>query len=216
MMQMVRVVLVGCGGMSYRWMEVSKEHPQLELVGFVDMNEEAARARAADYGAGDVAIDTDLQRFLDATRPDAVFDCTVPEAQTQIIVTALQEGYHVLGEKPLADSMENARRSVAAAQAAGKIYAIIQNRRYGPNIRRLARTLRSGAIGPLTARRNRGVVSCRRNPLRFRVADVSRLALRYTQCILQYAFVARLASRAPRRPNSTSYFCDRTIGPCNT
>ena len=34
MMQMVRVVLVGCGGMSHRWMEVSKEHPQLELVGF--------------------------------------------------------------------------------------------------------------------------------------------------------------------------------------
>lgn len=151
MMQMVRVVLVGCGGMSYRWMEVSKEHPQLELVGFVDMNEEAARARAADYGARDVAIDTDLQRVLDATRPDAVFDCTVPEAHAQITVTALQEGYHVLGEKPLADSMENARRSVAAAQAAGKIYAIIQNRRYDPNIRRLARTLRSGAIGPLTA-----------------------------------------------------------------
>ena len=151
MMQMVRVVLVGCGGMSYRWMEVSKEHPQLELVGFVDMNEEAARARAADYGAGDVAIDTDLQRVLDATRPDAVFDCTVPEAHAQITVTALQEGYHVLGEKPLADSMENARRSVAAAQAAGKIYAVIQNRRYDPNIRRLARTLRSGAIGPLTA-----------------------------------------------------------------
>ena len=151
MMQMVRVVLVGCGGMSHRWMEVSKEHPQLELVGFVDMNEEAARAPAADYGAGDVAIDTDLQRVLDATRPDAVFDCTVPEAHAQITVTALQEGYHVLGEKPLADSMENARRSVAAAQAAGKIYAVIQNRRYDPNIRRLARTLRSGAIGPLTA-----------------------------------------------------------------
>ena len=151
MMQMVRVVLVGCGGMSHRWMEVSKEHPQLELVGFVDMNEEAARAQAADYGAGDVAIDTDLQRVLDATRPDAVFDCTVPEAHAQITVTALQEGYHVLGEKPLADSMENARRSVAAAQAAGKIYAVIQNRRYDPNIRRLVRTLRSGAIGPLTA-----------------------------------------------------------------
>jgi predicted dehydrogenase len=137
--------------MSRHWMEVSKEHPQLELVGFVDVDEEAARVRAADYGADTAVIGTHLQRVLDETRPDAVFDCTVPEAHAQITVTALEGGCHVLGEKPLADSMENARRSVAAAQAAGKIYAVIQNRRYDPNIRRLARTLRAGAIGPLTA-----------------------------------------------------------------
>lgn len=151
MTRRVRAVLVGCGGMSRRWMEVSKEHPQLELVGFVDVDEEAARVRAADYGADAAVIGTHLQRVLDETRPDAVFDCTVPEAHAQITVTALEGGCHVLGEKPLADSMENARRSVAAAQAAGKIYAVIQNRRYDPNIRRLARTLRAGAIGPLTA-----------------------------------------------------------------
>lgn len=151
MTRRVRAVLVGCGGMSRHWMEVSKEHPQLELVGFVDVDEEAARVRAADYGADTAVIGTHLQRVLDETRPDAVFDCTVPEAHAQITVTALEGGCHVLGEKPLADSMENARRSVAAAQAAGKIYAVIQNRRYDPNIRRLARTLRAGAIGPLTA-----------------------------------------------------------------
>ena len=150
MTERVRAVLVGCGGMSRRWTEVSKAHAQLDLIGFVDMDEAAARARAADYGARDAVIGTDLARILDEVRPDAVFDCTVPEAHTQITVTALERGCHVLGEKPLADSMDNARRSVAAARAADKIYAVIQNRRYDANIRRLARTLRSGAIGPLT------------------------------------------------------------------
>jgi predicted dehydrogenase len=146
----VRVVLVGCGGMSRHWTEVSKAHEQLDLVGFVDMDESAARARAADYGDDSAVVGTELTQVLDDVSPDAVFDCTVPEAHTQITVTALERGCHVLGEKPLADSMANARRSVAAATAAGRIYAVIQNRRYDTNIRRLTRSLRSGVIGPLT------------------------------------------------------------------
>jgi len=50
----------------------------------------------------------------------------------------------------LADSMANARKAVAAAQAAGKTYAVIQNRRYDPNLRRLCDFLATGAIGQIT------------------------------------------------------------------
>ena len=37
-----------------------------------------------------------------------VFDVTVPEAHTEVACTALRHGCHVLGEKPLADSMNKA------------------------------------------------------------------------------------------------------------
>ena len=50
----------------------------------------------------------------------------------------------------MADTMDHAREMVAAAQEAGKIYGVIQNRRYDPNIRRLRNFLTSGKIGPLT------------------------------------------------------------------
>ena len=56
----------------------------------------------------------------------------------------------VLGEKPLADNMADARRMVAAAQEAGLLFAVIQNRRYDENLRRLRAFLESGAIGQLT------------------------------------------------------------------
>jgi predicted dehydrogenase len=46
--------------------------------------------------------------------------------------------------------MENARKMIAASEEAGKLYAVIQNRRYDPNIRRLRAFLDSGQIGPLT------------------------------------------------------------------
>jgi predicted dehydrogenase len=107
--------------------------------------------RAAEFGWAEARTGTDLAAMLQETQPDCVFDCTIPEAHVEVTLTALAHGCHVLGEKPLANSMENARRSVAAAQAAGRIYAVIQNRRYDPNLLRLCEFLASGAIGQLTA-----------------------------------------------------------------
>ncbi len=145
----LRAVLVGCGAMSRAWVEASKTIPGLELVGFVDIREDAAQLRAAQLG-GNPAVGTDLARMLDLTEPDMVFDCTVPAAHVSVVLSALAHGCHVLGEKPMADSLENARRMVEAAQRAGKIYAVIQNRRYDPNIRRLKHFLDTGALGQLT------------------------------------------------------------------
>lgn len=146
----IRAVLVGCGGMSGRWLEVSKGIPDLQIIGLVDIREQAARKRAVDFGLQDAMIGADLKQMLSQTSPDVVFDCTVPEAHAQVTLTALEHGCHVLGEKPMADSMENARKVVAAAEKTGKIYAVIQNRRYDPRIRRLRGFLESGKIGAIT------------------------------------------------------------------
>jgi predicted dehydrogenase len=88
--------------------------------------------------------------MLEQVSPDVVFDCTVPEAHINVTLEALEHGCHVMGEKPMADSMENAHKAVEAAEKAGKIYAVIQNRRYDPRIRRLRSFLESGTIGPIT------------------------------------------------------------------
>lgn len=146
----LKAVLVGCGGISRAWLDAIRQIPDLALVGLVDLNEAAARQRAAEYGWTTALIGADLAATLDKTHPDIVFDCTVPEAHVQVTLTALARGCHVLGEKPLADSIANARRMVAAAREAGKLYAVIQNRRYDPQIRRLRSFLASGALGDLT------------------------------------------------------------------
>lgn len=146
----VRAVLVGCGGMSRRWTAVSKDHPDLDIVGFVDIIEDAAKTRAADYGDGDYVIGTDLAKTLKETKPDLVFDCTIPEAHTPNALIAFEHGCHVLSEKPMADSMANARSALEAAKKAGLTYAMIQNRRYDPNIRRLRRFLDTNHLGSLT------------------------------------------------------------------
>ena len=146
----IKAVMVGCGGMSRAWLSAAGEMADVEVVGLVDIAEENAQQRREEFGLKEAVVDTDLKSVLKTTSPDAVFDCTVPEAHTEVTVTALRHGCHVMGEKPMADSMANARRAVRAAEKAGKVYAVIQNRRYMENIRRLQRLLASKAIGPVT------------------------------------------------------------------
>jgi predicted dehydrogenase len=145
----LKAVLVGCGGISRTWLHGIQTIDGLEIVALVDLVEEAARQRADEFGLR-AQIGADLDAVLSAAQPDIVFNCTIPEAHVDVTLAALDHGCHVLSEKPLADSMDNARRMVAAADKAGKLFAVIQNRRFHPGIRRLSRFLRSGAIGEIT------------------------------------------------------------------
>jgi predicted dehydrogenase len=146
----LRAVVCGCGGISRAWIGPLGARGDVEVAGLVDLREESARRLAAESGLREAVVGTDFEGVLDQTRPDIVFDCTVPEAHAAVTLTALARGCHVFGEKPLADTMENAACMVAAARKAGRIYAVMQNRRYDPNVRALRRFVESGAIGPVT------------------------------------------------------------------
>jgi predicted dehydrogenase len=111
MEETLKAVLVGCGGIGATWLKPAKEIPGLQIVGLVDLVEASARRRAVEFDLPEAVVGENLEAVLDATRPDIVFDCTVPEAHTYTTLTALLRGCHVLGEKPLADTMEHARPS---------------------------------------------------------------------------------------------------------
>src|SRR3954454_24284661 len=107
----MKVVLAGCGKMSQTWLKTANSLG-LEMVGFVDLFEETAHQRAISSGWPAARTGTDLQKILTETTPDLVFDCTAPEAHTGVTLTALSHGCHVLGEKPMADNLADARKMV--------------------------------------------------------------------------------------------------------
>lgn len=148
--QKVTAVLVGCGGMSRVWLKAADDILNLEIVGLVDLKEKNALLRASEYGLEETEIGTDLGAVLKKISPDIVFNCTVPEAHTEITLQALKHDCHVLGEKPMADSMDDAKELIAAAEKTGKIFVVIQNYRYNAQIRRLRDFLLSGDLGQLT------------------------------------------------------------------
>ena len=146
----IRTVLVGCGSMSGAWLDAALALPQVELVGLVDVVEAAAQKKAAQYQLAQSVIGTDVPDVLQRTTPDAVFNCTIPEAHYTVTMQALAQGCHVLSEKPLADSMAQAREMIDAAHKADRIFAVIQNRRYNPHIRQMTHFLASDTLGSLT------------------------------------------------------------------
>ncbi|MGQ9456061.1 MAG: Gfo/Idh/MocA family protein [Armatimonadota bacterium] len=149
-MSKLKVLLVGCGSISRTWLRTTQQMDDLEIVGLVDIDEEAAKTRREEYALSSAVVDTDLMRALKKTQPDIVFDCTIPSAHAEVTITALRHGCHVLGEKPMADSMDNTMRMLDAMRSAGRIYAVMQNRRYDERIRSLRNFLDSKRIGQLT------------------------------------------------------------------
>jgi predicted dehydrogenase len=137
--------------MSRAWLEAAKTIDNLEIVGLADIDASRASARAAEFGLDQAAIATDIDELLAKTQPDIVFDVVIPGARHRIVSTALAAGCHVLSEKPMAETLAEARDLVARAKAAGKLHVVVQNRRYIEGVRRIRGALADGAIGEVTS-----------------------------------------------------------------
>lgn len=147
-MSNIQAVVVGAGGISGAWFPPLLAE-KVNVVGIVDINAASARARAEEYKLSCETSD-DLARTLKRTRPDFVVDLTIPAAHCNVTCTALRLGCHVIGEKPMADSMAEARKMVRAAEAADKLYMVSQSRRYDAVHESARRLIASGKIGKIT------------------------------------------------------------------
>ncbi|REE78923.1 putative dehydrogenase [Paenibacillus taihuensis] len=141
-----RIVVAGCGGMSNTWIDYAIKRENAEIVGLVDIYEESAKSMAAKKGL-DVPTFTDLGAALEATGANLVFDVTIPASHKQVAITAMRAGCNVFGEKPMAESYEDAKEIVAVSGETGKRYSVMQNRRYLPQIRSFRDLLRNDTIG---------------------------------------------------------------------
>ena len=148
---MLEAVLVGCGAMSRAWLDAASKIDDLSIAGLVDIDVERARARADQFGLAQAAVGDSLNTMLDRKRPDVVFDVVVPSARPLVAFSAFAHGCHLLSEKPLAPSLDEARAIISASHNARRIHAVVQNRRYIAPIRRIRRFLDGGALGKTTS-----------------------------------------------------------------
>ena len=123
---------------------------EVEIVGLVDLEPATAKALAAEFSLDDVVIGTDLASVIEMTGANIVFDVVVPSARFGVVSTALRLGCHVLSEKPLANSMDEANALLALASETGRVHAVVQNRRFISGIRRLRRAVEEGLIGEVS------------------------------------------------------------------
>lgn len=147
---MYKAILVGCGAMSEGWLKAIKSNAVLsdrvDIVGFVDLDVSRANA-LADRFYPHALRSTDLAEALTKAGPDIVFDTVVPAARQSVVETAFAAGCDVLSEKPMGNTLDEARALLEAGKKAGRLHAVVQNRRYLTGARRAKAFLDSGAIG---------------------------------------------------------------------
>ena len=129
-----RALLVGAGAMGRAWAQNLKDCDQTELVGWVDILPGQAENSAREKGIAPQYLGVDIVEAIHAITPDFVVDVTVPESHCSVTLAALKHGLPIIGEKPMAVNLAEARTMVAASEEAGKLYMVSQSRRYDGRI----------------------------------------------------------------------------------
>lgn len=146
----LRLIQCGVGGMGKAWWSgATNASPDFDLVAIVDV------ADAPLNEAGDALHVPRERRFksleaaLSTVDADAILTVTPPPVHAEHAALAFTRGLHVLTEKPIADTLENAQRMVAQARDATRQLVVAQNYRFMPHNQTLWRVITEKVAGEL-------------------------------------------------------------------
>jgi UDP-N-acetyl-2-amino-2-deoxyglucuronate dehydrogenase len=146
MAEVLRFGLIGCGRVAPRHAESIASLPGAQLVAVADIRDNRAARFAAQYAA---APCTDYRRLLDRQDIDVVSICTPSGLHAQMTVDALRAGKHVIVEKPIALSLEDAARMIETSRVAGRKLCVVLQNRYNAPMQDLRHVIDSGSLGRL-------------------------------------------------------------------
>lgn len=143
-MEQVKFAILGCGNIGSRHMAKLQGVVGATLVGVCDMIPERARALGEQYHCPHFLSLDELVKNTDA---DYVNICTPSGLHAEHSVTALEAGFNVLCEKPMALSVVDARRMVDIAHRMDKSLFVVKQNRYNPPVRYVASLIAQGKLG---------------------------------------------------------------------
>ena len=146
-MSKVKVGVIGCGSIAkYRHFPEYHTHPDVDISSVCDVVIERAQAVAQTYG---VKAYTDYMDLLNDKQINAVSICVPNVFHAPMAIAALQAGKHVLCEKPMATTLEEAERMNETANASGKILMIGHNQRLVPSHQKAKEMISQGKLGKI-------------------------------------------------------------------
>lgn len=150
-MKKLRVGIIGCGGIANQKHLPSLKASQdlAEIVAFCDIKVERAEKAAKEYGTPDARVYEDYRELLKDESIDVVHVCTPNVSHAPITVAAFEAGKHVLCEKPMSHSADEARKMMEAWGKSGKKFTIGYQNRFRKEIQTLFRACRAGELGDI-------------------------------------------------------------------
>lgn len=149
MAKTLRIGIIGCGAIA-NGLHVPDyvDCAEAELVAFCDIIKSKAQSLADKFAPG-AKIYTDYKQLLKSGEVDAVSVCTPNYLHGPITIAACQAGLHVLVEKPMATSIAEAKKMIAAAKKAGVLLMVDQSQRKFAAHVKAKEVLDSGIMGKI-------------------------------------------------------------------
>ena len=144
-MKTIKMALVGAGTWGANHARIYKAHPFADIVAICDMNREKAEKVAREEGIPQVY--TDYKKMFAESDCDAVAIVTPDFAHADIAVAAANAGKHILIEKPLATTREDALRILEACERNNVRGMVDLHNRWNPAIPRSLPVRACGRIG---------------------------------------------------------------------
>jgi len=143
----LRYGVVGCGRIAPLHLAAVTAIPEVRLAATCDIVEERARAAAERFGAERHA--TDYRQLFASGALDAVSLCLPHHLHADAVVAAAEAGIHVLCEKPIATTPDDADRAIAACDRAAVQLGICYQNRYNLASQALRKAVDAGRFGRL-------------------------------------------------------------------
>lgn len=146
-MTKIRVAVIGCGSIAkHRHLIEYNNNPHVEIVAVSDINEARVKETAEKYHA---KAYTSYEALLESENIDAVSVCLPNYLHAPVSIAALNAGAHVLCEKPMATSREEAEQMIEAAERNNKKLMIGHNQRFVSSHQKARKLIEQGEIGKI-------------------------------------------------------------------
>jgi len=142
-MSELKAAVIGLGGISPMHIK-PLQTMGIPIVAVCDKNAEVADTVAKDIGA---TAYTNYEEMLNAGGFDVLHICLPHYLHAPIAIAALSKGYHVLTEKPMATTIEDAEKMISTAKENNVRLGVIFQNRYSPGAQLIKATLESGELG---------------------------------------------------------------------
>ncbi|MDR2618162.1 MAG: Gfo/Idh/MocA family oxidoreductase [Treponema sp.] len=148
-MSKTRIAIIGTGGIAGAHVNSYLRMKDVEVIGGADIVKGKARAFLDSFDLKDAKDYPSAREMLDALKPDAVSVTTYNSTHAECTVEALRHGCHVLLEKPMTVTLNEALAIRKAEKAAGKIVTVGFQPRYDVRMQKIKEVIQSGALGKI-------------------------------------------------------------------
>lgn len=166
-MSQLKAAVIGVGSHGRHHVRVYGEMDQVELVAISDMNEEVLD-RVGVNRWSTLPTYTDYRLMLEREKPDIVSIAVPTKHHCEVALEVVNRGVHVLVEKPIALTLEEARRMIQLAAQQGVKLAIGHIERFNPAVTEARRRLEAQELGSVFQ-----VHARRLSPFPKRITDIS-------------------------------------------